>query len=225
MKRLHDDNGQVLIIAALCMTCLLGFVAVAVDVGLLLREKRLLQLAADSAAIAGAAELINGDVTAGARADATLNGVTNGTNGATVTVNNGPSSGPHINNTAYVEVIASQNQPTFFMRLFGRTSMTVSARAVATTVPSSGCVYTLTSTGTDINLTGSGSMTLPNCGIMVNSNSSQAINLTGSGNITAQSIGIVGNYNKTGSGTISPTPVTSMASISDPLSSISPPTF
>ena len=217
MKRLHDDSGQVLIISALCMTCLLGFVGVAVDVGLLLREKRLLQTAADSAAIAGAAELINGDVTAGAKADASLNGVTDGVNGATVAVSQ-PKAG-------YVQVIASQSQPTFFMRLFGRTSMTVSARAVAATVPSPSCVYTLTSTGTDINLTGSGSMTLPNCGIMDNSSDPQALNLTGSGNITAQSIGIVGNYNKTGSGIISPTPVIHMASVSDPLSSISPPTF
>ena len=54
MKRLKDENGQALIITALCMTCLFGFAALATDVGLMLRENRLLQIAADSAAIAGA---------------------------------------------------------------------------------------------------------------------------------------------------------------------------
>ncbi|HEY4781918.1 MAG TPA: pilus assembly protein TadG-related protein, partial [Chthoniobacterales bacterium] len=57
MKRLKDESGQALIVTALCMTCLFGFAALATDVGLMLREKRLLQIAADSAAIAGALEL------------------------------------------------------------------------------------------------------------------------------------------------------------------------
>ena len=56
MKRLKDESGQALIITALCMTCLFGFAALATDVGLMFREKRLLQIAADSAAVAGALE-------------------------------------------------------------------------------------------------------------------------------------------------------------------------
>lgn len=134
----------------------------------MLRTKRVLQTAADSAAIVGAAEIINNDVVAAADADAEENGVTNGVNGASVRVNNPPGFGPHAGgtNTGYVEVIVSQTEPTFFMRFFNRNSMAVSARAVATTVPSSGCVYTLNTTGTDIGLTGSGSLTISNCGII-----------------------------------------------------------
>src|SRR5580704_12784256 len=143
MKMLHDESGQVVIISALCLTCLLGFLAFSVDVGLLLRAKRVMQTAADSAAIAGAAEIISGTVTTAARADAAQNGVTNGVNGATVAVHNGPSTGPHAGNLAYVEVIVSQSQPTFFMRLISRNAMTVTARAVATNVPSPTCIYTL----------------------------------------------------------------------------------
>ena len=103
--------------------------------------------------------------------------------------------------------------------------MTVTARAVATNVPSPTCIYTLNTTGTDVNLTGSGSMTIPNCGILDDSSSGSALDLTGSGNITAQSIGIVGNYNKTGSGTISPTPTIGMTAVSNPLASLSPPSL
>lgn len=225
MKLLREENGQVLVMAALCMTCLLGFVACAVDVGILLRTKRVLQTAADSAAVAGAAEINYGDVNAGAQADATQNGVTNGVNGATVLVHNPPTSGPHAGNTAYVEVIASQDQPTFFMKLFSHSFMTVTARAVATTVPSTNCIYTLSPTGTGINMTGSGNLSMPNCSILDDSSSGSALNLTGSGSITAKSIGIVGHFTKTGSGSISPTPTVNMTAVGDPLASLSPPTF
>src|ERR1035437_3215769 len=100
MKRLlRGESGQVLIFAALCMTCVLGLVAFAVDVGVLLRAKRTMQTAADSAAVAGAAEIKFNDVTAAAKADTSQNGITDGVNGATVKVNNGPSSGPNSRNT------------------------------------------------------------------------------------------------------------------------------
>jgi Flp pilus assembly protein TadG len=226
-KILRDESGQVMVFTVLCMTCLLGLVAFATDVGLLLRAKRVSQIAADSAAIAGAAELNFGDVTTAARADAAQNGVTNGVGGATVAVNNPPSSGPHSGgvNTGYVEVIVSQSQPTFFMKLFHFSSMAVNARAVATTVPGSGCLYTLGTTGTDIGMTGSGSLTMPNCGILDDSSSGSALNLVGSGTITAKSIGIVGNYNEVGSGSISPTPTTGMSSFADPLASTATPSF
>ena len=112
VKILRGENGQTLVIAALCMTCLMGFVALSVDVGLMLRAKRVLQTAADSAAIAGAAELVSGTWSAAALADAAQNGVTNGVNGATVTPHNGPSTGPHAGNLAYVEVIVTQTEPT-----------------------------------------------------------------------------------------------------------------
>ena len=60
MKRLKDESGQALIITALCMTCLFGFAALATDVGIILREKRMAQTAADGAAVAGASELAFG---------------------------------------------------------------------------------------------------------------------------------------------------------------------
>lgn len=58
MNRLKEESGQVLVMTALSITVLLGFMAFATDVGLLLRERRMLQTAADSAAIAGAAEAL-----------------------------------------------------------------------------------------------------------------------------------------------------------------------
>jgi Flp pilus assembly protein TadG len=53
MKRMRDESGQAAIVAVLCLTCILGFVGLATDVGVLLHAKRNLQIAADAAALAG----------------------------------------------------------------------------------------------------------------------------------------------------------------------------
>src|SRR5580704_16649247 len=110
-----------MVFTALSFTVLLGFLALATDVGILLNDKRVIQSAADCAAVAGAMELDyaiadgyatkNAGAQAAAKAAATTNGFTNGGN-TTVTVNNGPSAGPHAGSAAYVEVIIQQNEPT-----------------------------------------------------------------------------------------------------------------
>jgi uncharacterized membrane protein len=137
-----NDKAQVTVMTALAMAVLLGLVAFATDIGLFLIAKRQMQTAADSAAMAGAAEINYGDVTAAAQADSAQNGFTNGSNGVTVAVN-APTTGPHKANAGYVEVIVSQSQPTIFMKILNRGAMVVSARAVATNVPAPSCVNTL----------------------------------------------------------------------------------
>src|SRR6478752_6573570 len=101
MKILRQEDGQTLVLTALCMTAMLGFMALAIDVGILFRSKRNMQIAADSAAVAAALDYYYNNATAAnplthaqaaAQTAATANGVTNGTNG-TVTVNCHPSSG------------------------------------------------------------------------------------------------------------------------------------
>ncbi len=209
MKKLKDESGQALIITALSMTCLFGFAALATDVGLMLREKRMAQTAADGAAVAGASELFVGDpqVSSVAKAAAGLNGFSDGANGATVVVNGpaagGPANGPHAGNPAYVEVIVSKVQPTIFMSLFGVLNMTPTARAVATYGQTNGCIVTL---GTDpttpgISVIGNANITVKTCGIADNSpnpsgSKNSALYLQGSATLTANSIGIVGGVQK-----------------------------
>jgi hypothetical protein len=220
-----NDKAQVTVMTALAMAVLLGLVAFATDIGLFLIAKRQMQTAADSAAMAGAAEINYNDVVSAARADSAQNGFTNGSNGVTVAVNSPPSSGSHKggSNAGYVEVIVSQSQPTIFMKILSRGAMVVSARAVATVVPSSNCIYALGRSGTDIDQTGSGNFTVSNCSILDDSSDpTAALKRTGSGSISAQAIGIVGNYHQTGSGSISPTPTTGMTAVSDPLSLTAP---
>jgi Flp pilus assembly protein TadG len=170
VKMLRDESGQAMIVSLLTMTVLLGVVGFAADVGTLLRAKRNLQIAADSAAVAGAAEINYADMTSAGQAAAAQNGVVIGTSGGAVTINTPPTEGAYTGQAGYVEAIVSQDQPTFFMNIFKIASQTVTARAVATTSVSTGCVYVLSPNGSPaLELQGSSTLTAPNCGVIVDS--------------------------------------------------------
>ena len=225
LKIQNGERGQVLILAALAIPLLLGFLGLAVDVGLLFRAKRNLQIAADAAAMGAAMDyLYNGSVPsaqAAGKADATSNGFTNGVNGVSVPPPNCPpsSGGPNAGRAGFCEAIITQRNPVIFMALFNTTSVTVGARAVAGPAANSkGCLYVLDpSANKALDLQGSFNFTVSNCGVIVDSNSSSALNFTGgSGTFTAASISVVGGA----SGQISDSnvvPVTGVAPISDPL--------
>ena len=226
MKRLSDESGQTIIMAALVMPLLLGFVALAVDVGITFRAEREMQTAADAGAVAGAAEIDFGDVVTAARASSTLNGVTNGVNGATVAVNNPPASGAHAGDGNYVEVIVTKTQPTYFMNVFNRGSMTVLGRAVAGHRPSNACIYVLNPTAPQaMKLSGSFDVSTPGCGVIVNSNSPNALQFTGAGGtLTAGSVAVNGGVGGQ-IGDSNPPPVAGVASQSDPLAYVNAPAY
>jgi hypothetical protein len=154
MKR-NSEAGQALVFAALGLVCLLGFVGLGVDMGILRYEKRLQQTAADAAAIASATNLGLGGVQAAGLAASGANSFTDNTGGGAcanssntalgsinVTICNGPQAltingfavpaGPHSGNLSYVEAVVTVVQPTYFMKIFGVNKQTVIARAVAT---------------------------------------------------------------------------------------------
>jgi len=218
--------------AALCMPLMLGFLGFALDVGMLSVEKRKVQAAADSAAIAGAAELSYGDYAAAAQSAAALNGFTDGVNGATVTVNPSGSSTPsplygaYAAQPGYVEVIVKQSTPTVFMGIFNFTSVNVSAHAVAGLGGTGNCVYALNSIGTTILLNNNAQLSSPDCGVVDDSMTSPAISVSGNASITASSVESVGGVYADNSGSkISPTATTGIAAVSDPLANLSPPSY
>ena len=116
MKALKDEGGQVLVMTVLCMTVLLGFLALAVDVGVLFNAKRRMQVAADAAATAAALDYSFNATKASAQAAAynaaKSNGVDHSVTGNVVTFNNPPLQGYHKTNTNF-EVIVGQPAPTF----------------------------------------------------------------------------------------------------------------
>ena len=214
MKILKDDSGQVLVLTALSMILLLGFVALATDVGVLFRLKRNLQTAADAAATAGALYASYGQsAESAAHAAASENGMTDGADGVVVTPHVPPVYGPAQGQAGFVEAIVTKPSNTIFMSLFGSTSVTVAARAVAGPVAGLACIYLMNKSGTDLSLQGSGTIEAPgggqSCGVYSNSISANSITVKGLGNyVNTAYIGTAGDLQAAGNSNTTPTPVT-----------------
>lgn len=213
MKTLRKEEGQTLVFTALAMAMLLGFMALAIDVGLLFRTRRHLQAVADDAALSGAMEfLYNGykessscsttvdNVACAAQNAANLDLKQDGTASNALTVHTPPTSGPYQISGA-VEVIVSQPRPTL---LWG-TSMTVAARAVAAAPALNDyCIWVTAPSNppgkktSALYLQGKYDLEAPDCSIYVNSSSDNAVDITGkSGTINAHKLDVVGGLNGT----------------------------
>jgi Flp pilus assembly protein TadG len=216
----NKERGYTLVFVALGLTVLLGCVGLSFDVGNLEYTQRRMQTAADAAAQSGAHEIQRGDpsgaVTA-AQNDATSDGFANGTNNITVTVNNPPQTGYYVGSSTAVEAIITQSVPTLFMGLLNKKSVTVYARAVSAQVSSSNCVFALDGSASDaLQATNDAQVTI-NCGVVVDSTSSSALYATGSAQINATGVTVVGGYSTNNNGKISPTPITGVIPMADPL--------
>ncbi|HVA78240.1 MAG TPA: pilus assembly protein TadG-related protein [Candidatus Binataceae bacterium] len=216
--------GQVLVAVTLSILVILIGAGLAADIGNLQRQKQRMQVAADAAAVAAASALVTNDSTpsAAGQNDAALNGFTAGA-GTTVTINNPPQSGGYASNSAYVEAIIDQPQPTWFLSLLGINTLDVNARAVAGAANASGCMYALNpSQSGAITVDGTGTIT-SRCGVLDDSSSSSALIANGDVRVTASSIGVVGSTLANGNVSLTPTPVNGIVPISDPLASVPAP--
>jgi hypothetical protein len=213
-----SQAGQIFAFVIFAFPMLFCMMGLAIDIGYFRYVNRLMQLAADDAAIAGTLALNYGDYVVEAQNSAALNGFTNGVNGIVVTVNVPPLYGPHAGLSPYVEVIITQTRSTLFMGLFGMGSLPVAARGVGYGGASAqSCVYALSPTGTSFLANGSPQITT-SCGILINSSNSEALLANGTPTITARSIGIVGGYTLNGSPNVTPTPISGIVPVTDPLS-------
>lgn len=220
-RRSRSESGQVLVLTAMSLAVLLGFAAMAADLGQFWTVRRKMQTAADAAAVSAAIALrLKEDATAAGRSVSALNGFTDSTNGVTVTVNNPPASGSFAGNASYVEVIVAQTKSSYFLSALGYESVNVSARAVGSSTNSPACVFALDPTASGaLSVSGSSSMTL-GCGALVDSSSSSALLTSGGGTLTATAIGVVGGYSGSG---MTPTPKSGIAPAPDPFSYLTPP--
>lgn len=217
MRKWRDESGQVLVITSLSMTVLLGFVGFATDVGLLLRQRRIAQTVADSAAMAAATESLNegtpSSVTTGmwtvAKHDAVMNGFTpgssngtaNSSSGVTLTINITPNVGISAYNSAgYVQANVVLKTSTIFLATFGSiigkdySNMNVTATAIASNaIKSNGCMYIMDEgsyANPAVDMGGNSLIAAPSCGITVNGN----LTMGGSGSINAKYVAVSGTY-------------------------------
>jgi hypothetical protein len=229
-----NEAGQALIFGVVALGLLLmGFTGLGIDIGYMRYEKRLQQTAADNAALAGAAEIPFGSSYTGpaGRHGSSLDGFTDGANNVTVTINNPPASGPHSGDSNYVEAYVAKVQPTYFMKVLGVTSETVTARAVAYwgSGVAKSCVFTLGNPGggiEGITINGTPTLNAPTCGIDDNgtflTNGKKL-------DVNAGTIGVVGTDTNHGGGTVTCSgsttncPVTGIAPAGDPFGYLTPP--
>lgn len=226
MRFRKDESGQIMIVAALSMTVILGFMALAIDVGLLFNQKRKLQNAADAAATSAAIDYMFNASQTTARAAANSAVAANLIKDATVTVNFNPNiqSAYHTSNY-YVQVIISQPDPTFLMGMFNHKTMNIRAMAIAG-LPGGGnaCVIVLDPHASGaMQLQGSFDVSADKCGVVVNSDSNSALSFTGgAGTLSAGYVSVVGGASGQ-TGDSHPAPVTGATPVINPFPTLTGP--
>jgi hypothetical protein len=118
-RRTGSQGGQTLPLICFFMVSLLGVSGLVLDLGNGYVQRRAVQNEADAAAIAGADAIPSGNTTSAAQQMA----VKNGKPGDSVTVT--------MSGADTVTVTVTRTAPTFFLKVFGKSSIPVSATAVA----------------------------------------------------------------------------------------------
>jgi Flp pilus assembly protein TadG len=185
----RDDRGQAMVLAAMCLSILMGTMALALDVGNLHYAQRKLQTAADSAAIAAGLELGNcsNSVCANMKTAAAQALIEDGMTASTITptssctvsssttlamiINVAPcvlgSSDPNSGNTNMAEVVLTEQKSTMFGAILGVPKVYLSAHAeageayISSASGGGNCIYTKS---LEFN-SSDGTFTLNNCGV------------------------------------------------------------
>lgn len=137
-RYLGDRRGASAVLFGLALPVLIGFLGLGVETSFWYLEKRKLQEAADSGALAGSREYAaNNANQAAMEAAAAVASAKSGFAGAALVLNQPPDSGPFaiggaLEDPAAVEVIVTETYDTHFVALFGMPTATIRARAVAT---------------------------------------------------------------------------------------------
>lgn len=125
MSRMRDERGAIAIIVAATTVALVGVLMIVADVGMLYQQRRQLQTAVDSAALAAVMEMAEGRGSSAAQNVATRYVLDNkGTTAPVSTTVTFPSA-------QQVRVAATVTRGLFFAQLFGKKQASISARATA----------------------------------------------------------------------------------------------
>jgi hypothetical protein len=230
-KKPHHQRGAMAVMTALLLPMLLGFMALALDVGYVLLQRNRMQVAADAAALLAAGARQHGQDINSAQALALTatqaNGFTQGVDQTLVSVAIPPGgTGSFANDTQYVRVTVTQPVHAWLAWIFGITRTTTAASAVGGPAGSSQpCLLSLASAASGaLIIQGNSVVTANSCGIFVNSSSNTAMQVSGNVTVTANPIQVVGNYTAIGNVTISPVS-TGAAASANPFTSLAVPLF
>jgi len=199
----RDQAGNYAIVTAVAMPVLVGIAAYGTEIGVLLHKQKVMQHAADSAAVTAAVAVVTGASDHGAvQAKAVAasygfnssSGPAGGNSGpvSAITVNSPPTTGQNVSNQAAIEVIITQPQARLFTSIWGTGKYTLGARAVA--VPQGKpCILALDRTASGAySEQGTPNVNLINCSVIDDSSDSSALNVGGSARLSTTFVGVVG---------------------------------
>lgn len=201
----RNDSGAIAVMVVLLVPVLVGMMGIAIDVSLWYMIKRNLQNAADAAAVSASFEIVNGNpdgAAIAAKTDAERNGFDEA-DGAVLTVNIPPESGPNAGNATSVEVIITRPVPRLFSKLFLDVDFNANARAVASAVAAGEepvCFVSLNPDDKNAIRFQSAQVQLTGCGIKVNSDDPSALNVAGNSDVTIKqsTVSVTGGFNQSG---------------------------
>lgn len=227
---LHNKNtiggrsrrGIVAVCTAVMLIVVLTSLALAVDGGLLLDNRRRVQGAADAAALAAATELFkhypaivasnyqtadpSGAAADAATASALNNGFNNDGTTSIVEVHVPPSTGAFTGKVGYAEVIVTVNQSRYFSAIWSSANTAVKARAVARgrwAGSGKGIIVLDPSVKDSLDASGTGSVTVTGgAAVIVDSNNAEAGRVTGGGGLKANEFDLTGGYTGPFDGTV-----------------------
>ena len=238
------QNGQSLVVFVLALVMIMGFVALAIDVGMAYREKSNLQSAADSAALAAAGQLAANGSTSAAISQATtyLQKFGYQSPQQNISVNIPPTSGAHTGDPNFVEVKVANTQSAIFRAPLDNSLWNIGARAVAGVYSDVQQPITFAALRNDCKshtlLIQAGGTFTVNGGIYVNSCNGldgkgkgadppgygDAFDIFGAGGqINAQWIKVVGGWETHNNTTASPDPLIHQPVLTDPLAGLAAP--
>lgn len=222
--RVTRRHGKTLVLVAVSIVAICGIAGLVVDGGMAMGERRHAQNAADAAALAGAIDLYKSKSATIATNTAFLYASRNGysSDGSTnnVTVNIPPTYGPQVGNNRAVEVIATRNVGTSFIKILYPNAVSVTARSVAEMYKDATFLLLDPTMNHALTLSGSASINVESGSVAVNSSSSSAVVGSSTVQLTAEPIDITGNYTLSGSAQLNGTVNTGATPTADPLSSL-----
>lgn len=193
---------------------LVSAMGAAVDYSDLARLRTSLQAVADSAALAGARQMLNNTGKSETQQEQAARETAD-----SYVVASAPAATKDIQPASkdrLVTVALSQSKSLYFGGFLGHDSSTVSVTAEATYSPTEvACLLALGKTEpVGIGVSGSAEVSAPKCSMWSNSNTSSSLQSSGSAKVTARKISAVGGVN--GAGGFSPTPKAYQAVATDP---------
>jgi hypothetical protein len=225
----RDQRGIIIIMFALMLPVIVGFIGLGVEVVYWFSASRNLQAAADAAALAGSYELAenrSGSIDTVAWREASGNGWSDV--GGTLSANNPPTNAEYpayLANTSAVEVELTQDINLMFAGYFLSSAVTINARAVGLAVAGSSesCILALGGSNGAKSLWVAGSATVTMTGCTASTNSTDDAAITTTSGLSVDCVYSAGGVSGTPTTTACSGAKENQPTVSDPYASITAP--